>query len=103
MPRFLCFRIKNNYKQLNELFLFSIFEYLYNSVLMKFIYMLEFFGSISWWLWIIIVIVIVAIRDIIQRKHTISHNYPVVGHIRYLFESIGPEIRQYFVANNRPA
>jgi glutamate synthase domain-containing protein 2 len=25
----------------------------------------------------------------------------VVGHLRYLFESIGPEIRQYFVANNR--
>lgn len=63
--------------------------------------MIAFLGSISWWLWIIILIVIVAIRDIIQKKHTISHNYPVIGHIRYLFESIGPEIRQYFIANNR--
>ena len=62
---------------------------------------LEFLGSISWWLWIIIVLVIVALRDIIQRKHTISHNFPVIGHIRYLMESVGPEIRQYFVANNR--
>ncbi|MEM5565176.1 FMN-binding glutamate synthase family protein [Psychroserpens sp. AS72] len=57
--------------------------------------------SISWWMWILIVLAIVAIRDMIQKTHTIQHNFPLVGHIRYLFESIGPEIRQYFVANNR--
>ncbi len=62
---------------------------------------LEFLSSISWWLWIVIVLAIIAFRDILQKKHTIQHNYPIVGHIRYLFESIGPEIRQYFVANNR--
>jgi glutamate synthase domain-containing protein 2 len=45
--------------------------------------------------------VIIAVRDILQRRHTISHNFPVVGHIRYMFERIGPEIRQYFIANNR--
>jgi glutamate synthase domain-containing protein 2 len=61
----------------------------------------SFLSSISWWLWTIIVLVIIAIRDIIQRNHTISHNYPIVGHFRYLLESIGPELRQYFVANNR--
>ncbi len=63
--------------------------------------MLEFLEQISWWGWILIVLVLIALRDIIQKKHTISHNYPIIGHIRYLFESIGPEIRQYFVANNR--
>lgn len=63
---------------------------------------LEFLDNISWWLWIIIFLIIVAIRDIFfQRKHTISHNFPIVGHLRYLLESIGPEMRQYFVANNR--
>jgi len=62
---------------------------------------LEFLSDIAWWVWIFVVLVIIAIRDILQRKHTISHNYPIVGHIRYLFESIGPEIRQYFIANNR--
>ncbi|WP_046745629.1 FMN-binding glutamate synthase family protein [Kordia zhangzhouensis] len=62
---------------------------------------IEFLGSITWWMWILIVLVIIAIRDIFQRKHIIIHNFPVVGHLRYLFESIGPEIRQYFVANNR--
>lgn len=37
----------------------------------------------------------------IQKKHVILTNYPVVGHIRFLFEKIGPELRQYWVANNR--
>jgi glutamate synthase domain-containing protein 2 len=62
---------------------------------------LNFITSIPWWVWILIILAFVALRDILQRRHTISHNFPIVGHIRYLFESIGPEIRQYFVANNR--
>lgn len=62
---------------------------------------LNIISNISWWLWIIIALALVAIRDILQRRHTISHNYPIVGHLRYFFESIGPEIRQYFIANNR--
>ncbi len=63
---------------------------------------LEFLNNIPWWLWIIIVLAFVAIRDVfLQRKHTISHNFPIVGHLRYWLESIGPEMRQYFVANNR--
>ncbi|TJY36017.1 FMN-binding glutamate synthase family protein [Pontimicrobium aquaticum] len=62
---------------------------------------MTFISQITWWMWILIILIILAIRDILQRKHTISHNYPIVGHLRYLFEKIGPEIRQYFVANNR--
>lgn len=58
-------------------------------------------SHIPWWIWILIALLVLAIYDIFQRSHTILHNFPVVGHIRYLFESIGPEIRQYFVANNR--
>ncbi|XLS30953.1 FMN-binding glutamate synthase family protein [Flavobacteriaceae bacterium M23B6Z8] len=63
---------------------------------------LDFAGSIPWWGWILLVICLVAIRDIFfQRKHTIIHNFPVIGHFRYMLESIGPELRQYLVANNR--
>jgi glutamate synthase domain-containing protein 2 len=63
---------------------------------------MELMSQISWWMWILIVLAIIVIRDIFfQKKHTISHNYPILGHLRYLFEKIGPEIRQYFVANNR--
>lgn len=41
------------------------------------------------------------IRDVLQREHTIQHNFPVVGHLRYLFEAIGPELRQYWVAHDK--
>jgi len=64
--------------------------------------MLDFLSQVPWYLWLLIIVIIVAVRDIFfQRTHTISHNFPIVGHLRYLFESIGPEMRQYFVANNR--
>ncbi|MDV7138681.1 FMN-binding glutamate synthase family protein [Maribacter sp. TH_r10] len=59
-------------------------------------------STVSWWIWLLVILLIVAIRDIfIQNAHTISHNFPIVGHLRYWLESIGPEMRQYFVANNR--
>ncbi|GAA4281832.1 FMN-binding glutamate synthase family protein [Gaetbulibacter aestuarii] len=63
---------------------------------------LNFFSNLSWWGWILIFLVLVAIRDIfLQRAHSITHNFPIVGHLRYWLESIGPEMRQYFVASNR--
>lgn len=50
----------------------------------------------------ILVIIIMAIKDIFfNKRHTIKHNYPVVGRLRYLLEKIGPELRQYIVASNR--
>lgn len=54
-----------------------------------------------WWAYFILIIVLVLLRDMFQKRHTIVHNFPVVGHLRYLLESIGPELRQYIVANNR--
>ncbi|MBD0832135.1 FMN-binding glutamate synthase family protein [Aestuariibaculum sediminum] len=63
---------------------------------------MDFISNISWWMWILIILILIAIRDIfLQKKHTISHNYPIVGHLRYMLEKIGPELRQYLVANNR--
>ncbi len=62
---------------------------------------IEFVSGIAWWVWVLIILGFIALRDIFQRKHTIQHNFPLLGHLRYLFESIGPEMRQYFVANNR--
>jgi glutamate synthase domain-containing protein 2 len=38
--------------------------------------------------------------DVTQRQHTILHNFPVIGHLRYWLESIGPELRQYIVTSN---
>lgn len=63
---------------------------------------LDFLGQITWWQWIIIFVLLIAIKDVFfNKEHTIKHNFPVVGHFRYILESIGPELRQYIVANNR--
>ncbi len=45
-------------------------------------------------------LVAVAVRDLFQREHALLRNFPLVGHARYLIESIGPELRQYIVASN---
>ena len=34
-------------------------------------------------------------------QHAILRNFPVIGHLRYLLESVGPELRQYIVTDNR--
>ncbi|HEY4244101.1 MAG TPA: FMN-binding glutamate synthase family protein [Kofleriaceae bacterium] len=56
------------------------------------------------WLWIgiglLVFIAAVAIHDLTQKRHAILRNFPVVGHIRYLLEAIGPELRQYIVTSN---
>lgn len=40
------------------------------------------------------------IYDITQKKHAILRNFPVLGHMRYLLEMIGPEIHQYFIESD---
>ena len=36
-------------------------------------------------------------NDLKQHNHSIRRNFPVLGHLRYLLESIRPEIQQYFI------
>lgn len=43
----------------------------------------------------LLLIVLVA-YDTMQSKHAIRRNYPIIGQLRYLFESVRPEFRQYF-------
>ncbi|MGH8044822.1 MAG: FMN-binding glutamate synthase family protein, partial [Stenotrophomonas sp.] len=38
--------------------------------------------------------------DLVQKRSTLRRNYPVLAHFRYGLESIGPEIRQYFVQSD---
>ena len=48
------------------------------------------FGSLS----------LVGVWDLLQTRHAVRRNYPVIAHLRYLLESIGPEIRQYFIEDD---
>ncbi|ABI59007.1 MULTISPECIES: FMN-binding glutamate synthase family protein [Nitrosomonas] len=46
-------------------------------------------------------IVIFFIRDATQKKHTILRNYPIIGRLRYFFETQGKYFRQYFFTGDR--
>ena len=57
------------------------------------------------WLALIVclALVTVGIHDLRQSRHAILRNYPVIGHLRFLFEYIRPEIRQYFIESDSEA
>ncbi len=46
---------------------------------------------------IMILLIIVGFYNTIQSKHAILRNFPVLGYFRYAFETISPEIQQYFI------
>ncbi|WP_344201254.1 FMN-binding glutamate synthase family protein [Aeromicrobium alkaliterrae] len=43
---------------------------------------------------------VVGFYDLVQTRHSITRNYPIAGHARFLLEHIRPEIQQYFVESN---
>jgi Conserved region in glutamate synthase len=38
--------------------------------------------------------------DLAQRRRAILRNFPIAGHLRYVLEAFGPELRQYIVTSN---
>lgn len=42
-------------------------------------------------------LILIGIADMLQTKHTIRRNFPLIGNFRYILESVRPEIMQYFV------
>jgi len=53
-------------------------------------------------LWLLLVVLVLGIvtYDLLQTRHAILRNFPLVGHFRYILESVGPELRQYIVTDN---
>lgn len=56
------------------------------------------------WLWLLLLVlgglVVLGINDLMQTRHAVLKNYPLLGHIRYFFEMIRPEIRQYLIESD---
>src|SRR3982750_1928384 len=50
-----------------------------------------------------IALVGVGVHDLRQTRHAVLRNYPVIGHMRFLFEFIRPEMRQYFIESDSEA
>lgn len=71
--------------------------------------MLEnFISNLSWsdaflflFYLLIVGIIWLYLYDSLQKGHAILRNYPVIGHIRYMFEGMGEYFRQYWFADDR--
>ncbi|MGZ6013739.1 MAG: glutamate synthase-related protein, partial [Caulobacteraceae bacterium] len=63
----------------------------------------------QWWNygWALVVLFgglsVVGVLDLVQSRHSIQRNYPVVGHIRWIVEFIRPEVRQYLIEADEEA
>ena len=57
----------------------------------------------AWW-WplavIILALTVLGGYDMFQHQHSVLRNYPILGHLRYLMETIRPELQQYFIERN---
>ena len=45
---------------------------------------------------VLVFFTVLYLYNVLQAKHSILRNYPIVGYLRYFFESFRPELRQYF-------
>ncbi len=60
-------------------------------------------GLSSWWPLVFLTLSLVGLYDLLQQQHAILRNYPIIGHLRFMFETIRPEIRQYFLESETEA
>jgi len=55
-------------------------------------------APLAWWgVAVFAALSALGVWDVLQIRHAIRRNYPILGNLRFFFEKIRPEIRQYFV------
>ncbi len=60
-------------------------------------------GLSIWWPVLFLALTLVGVYDLQQSHHAILRNYPIIGHLRFILETIRPEIRQYFLESETEA
>ena len=56
-------------------------------------------GQMRWLLVLLAVfgfLTTVGLGDLLQKRHSVLRNYPILAHLRFILEEMRPEIRQYF-------
>lgn len=61
---------------------------------LKYVPLVLFYG-------LIILLVFLYLKDKYQTQHSILKTHPVLGRLRYVFEMVGPEFRQYWFLNDK--
>ena len=61
----------------------------------------------SWWAVFVVplaiagILALVGIHDLVQTRHAVLRNYPILAHLRFMLEEIRPEMRQYFFEDEK--
>jgi glutamate synthase domain-containing protein 2 len=58
---------------------------------------------VAWIAWPALALTLLGLRDLLQTRHSIRRNYPILGNLRFFFEFIRPELRQYIVESDTEA
>ena len=85
---------------MRKLFFFTIILLFALTFFLMWFYEFRVFKIGNFFLLILGFLTALGIYDSFQTKHAILRNFPVIGHFRYLLESISPEIQQYFIESN---
>jgi glutamate synthase domain-containing protein 2 len=59
-----------------------------------------FYSPVLWSLMFLGPLIVLGLYDYFQKKRAVLRNFPIIGHFRYLFEAIRPEIAQYFIESD---
>ena len=61
----------------------------------------SFFGAWAAWLAPLTgALTALGVWDLVQTKHSLRRNYPILANLRFLLEEVRPEIRQYFLESD---
>jgi glutamate synthase domain-containing protein 2 len=65
------------------------------------IWLMSLFVPHAVWLLIAVIpVILLGLCDMLQTRHTIRRNFPVIGRMRWLMESVRPMIQQYFIESD---
>ena len=69
-------------------------------VLLGLFLVLMMLHDIRWFFVFITPLIVLWFYDVLQKRHTILRNFPVLGHMRFILEFFRPEIQQYIIADD---
>ena len=66
------------------------------------------FSALGWLVWagfwwilgVLLIFILIGAKDMLQVKHTLWRNFPVLGRLRWLMEALRPKLYQYFVESD---
>ena len=78
----------------------NIPRYLLPSLLVAAALVCALYRPMIWGLVVVLPLAAVAVYDLVQKRHALRRNYPLIARIRWLFEDMRPFLRAYIVESD---